>query len=113
MLAFIQTLTQDELSIFNRINVAALSRAVTRVEGGQEFANFKLFEYTSGTVNGVLQEELLPSRRTICNFVWCPEFTKFLVGTAYPNLHFGVWSRATNGRRELFLCIKRIQENSD
>jgi hypothetical protein len=113
MLAFIKTLTRDELSIFNRINVAALNRAVARVEGGQEFTNFKLFEYTSGTVDGILQEELLPSRRTIHSFVWSPEFTQFLVGTAYPDLHFGVWSRANNGRRELFLCIRQIEENSD
>jgi hypothetical protein len=114
MLAFIKTLTQDELSIFKRINVSALNRAVTRVDGGQAFTNFKLFEYTSGTVNGIRQEELMPSGRNLSDYVWSPEFTQFLVGTSYTDLHFSVWSRElVKGRRELFLCIKQIEENSD
>jgi len=113
MLGFIKNLTQDELSIFNRINVSALNRAVARVEGGQEFTNFKLFEYTSSTLNGIRQEELMPSGRNLSDYVWSPEFTQFLVGTSYPDLHFSVWSRPVDGRRELFLCIKQIQESSD
>jgi hypothetical protein len=113
MLAFIRTLTQDEMSVMKKINLAALNRAVSRVEGGQEFTNFKLFEYTSGTVDGIRQEELMPSGRNLSDYVWSPEFTQFLVGTSYPDLVFKVWSRPTEGRRELFLCMKRIQENSD
>ena len=113
MLGFIKNLTQDELSIFNRINVSALNRAVARVEGGQAFTNFKLFEYTSSTLNRIRQEELMPSGRNLSDYVWSPEFTQFLVGTSYPDLHFSVWSRPVNGRRELFLCIKQIEESSD
>jgi len=113
MLAFIQTLTQDELFVMNKINLAALNRAVARVEGGQEFTNFKLFDYISRTVGTILQEELLPSGRIMKDYVWSPEFTQFLVGTSYPELIFRVWSREAEGRRELFLCIKHIEESSD
>jgi len=114
MLAFIQTLTQDELFLMNRINVSALKRAVARVEDGQTFTNFKLFEYTSGSTHGILHEEVLPSGRILKDYIVSSEFLQFLVGASYLDLYFKLWSREINtGRRELFLCIKQVPENTD
>jgi len=111
MLSNIMNLSEDDLYVLGMINLYRLKLAINRMKD-REFFNFRLFEYTSGTVNRIRYEGLLPSGRYISEYL--RSTTLFHSDT----LIFKLWSRECgSGKRELFLNMSAkpdyFQEDSD
>lgn len=111
MLSNILNLSEDDLYVLSLINLYKLKLAMNRMKH-REFSNFRLFEYTSGTVNRTRYEGLLPSGRYISEYLRSTELFQS------DTLVFKLWSRECGpGKRELFLNMSAkpdySQEDSD
>ena len=104
MLSNILNLSEDDLYVLSLINLYQLKLAMNRMID-REFFNFRLFEYTSGNVNRIRYEGLLPSGRYISEYL--RSTTLFHSDT----LVFKLWSREISpGKRELFLNMSAKQD---
>jgi len=97
-------LSEDDLYVLSLINLYQLKLAMNRMID-REFFNFRLFEYTSGTVNRTRYEGLLPSG------IYISEYLRSTTLFQNDMFTFKLWSRETSpGKRELFLNMSAKQD---
>lgn len=106
MLSNLLNASEDDLYFLSLINLYQLKLAMNRMKH-REFSNFRLFEYTSGTVNRIRYEGLLPSGRYISEYLRSTELFQSDM------LVFKLWSRECGpGKRELFLNMTHPTSHS-
>ena len=113
MLSSVVNANCDSIYILGKLNkqIKELARKAHEVKHSEESRNVYLFTYVSGIHNGIQQEELMPSGKTIRAYLKEDFKNDFLPDDLY--LEFYIWSKKIGTSRELYVKIMYIPDNSD